>query len=225
MAVGETQDSLSARFAALQAERARNWSAAQLATNAAQRSALLADFDARATISVGEPIGDAPLIDSSGRPLRLADLLGDGPVVLILFRYATCPADNIALPYYDRVLRDAGVRVVAISPQLPDRLDEIRVRHGLSLTVASDPDNRLAGRLGLTFTPIETPSPPPPGWIGDVTGTGTWELPLTSLLILDQDGIVRFAAISPDWLDRVEGDVVSAAIARLRQPALVEEGP
>jgi peroxiredoxin len=215
MATIGTGTSLAARFAALEAERERTWAPAQLAGNRAQRQALREAFAFDRTIGFGDRIADFTLEGTDGRPLRLADLVAGGPAVLLFFRYAECPADNIALPLYDAELADAGVPVVAISPQVPEKLDAIRVRHGLSLTLATDRDNRFARTLGLTFTPLATPEPPPPGWVGEVTGTNSWELPQTAAFIVDRDRIVRFAAISPDWLDRVEPDVILQALDRI----------
>ncbi|UAK26290.1 peroxiredoxin-like family protein [Sphingomonas nostoxanthinifaciens] len=207
---------LASAFAALQKERAASWSAEALAAGAAQRRALVEAFDPARAVQVGDRLPDARLIDVAGGDTSLGAVVANGPAVLILFRYAGCPADNIALPIYDRDLVDAlsaqGVPLVAISPQIPERLAGIRDRHQLKLTVASDPDNRLAGALGLVFTPLQTPAPPPSGWIGEVTGTGTWELPLTSVLIVDAKRAVRFVAVSPDWLDRIEPGAVRAAL-------------
>lgn len=212
----EPRDSLAVQYQRLQAERAASWPPAQLAQNLAQRRALIEAFDPAASVKVGDTLESFVLRDSRGGTLTLDALVADGPAVLIFFRYADCPADNLALPYYDRILFDwlnaAGIVLVAISPQLPERLAAIRARHGLRLIVANDPDNDLARRLGLTFTPLETPSPPPAGWIGEITGTGTWELPQTTALIIDQDRIVRFVAISPDWLDRIEASEILAAL-------------
>lgn len=216
MATIETADSLAARFAALEAERARTWTPEQLAGNRTQRQALRNAFDPERTIRVGDHLTDFALDGRGGETLRLADLVAEGPAVLLFFRYAECPADNIALPLYDAALAGAGVPVVAISPQLPEKRDAIRAKHDLSITLATDRDNRLARELGLTFTPLATPEPPPSGWVGEITGTGTWELPQTAALIVDADRVVRFAAISPDWLDRVEPDVILSALDRIR---------
>jgi peroxiredoxin len=216
LAAGE---SLAAAFASLEAERERSWAPEQLAQNRAQRQALRDSLDVTRVVGVGDRLDDFALGDMAGGALRLSDVVADGPAVLLFFRYAECPADNIALPIYDRglsqPLRAIGVPVVAISPQVPEKLDAIRSRHGLQLTVATDRDNRLARALGLTFIPLATPEPPPAGWIGEITGTGTWELPQTATLIVDRHRVVRFAAISPDWLDRVEPDVIRAALDRI----------
>lgn len=207
-----TGESLAARFAALEAERERDWMPEQLAGNRAQRQALRDAFDPERTVGVGDRLADFTLEVRDEQVLRLTDLVAGGPAVLLFFRYAECPADNLALPLYDSAFSDAGVPVVAISPQVPGKRDAIGARHDLSLTLATDRDNRLARTLGLTFTPLATPEPPPPGWVGEITGTQSWELPQTAALIVDTDQVVRFAAISPDWLDRVEPEAVLAAL-------------
>lgn len=205
-------DTLAARFRALEEERARSWPADRRAANRAQRDALLAAFDSATVPAPGAVLPPATFLLPGGDARSLDQLVADGPAVLILFRFAECPADDIALPHYDRALRDAGHPVVAISPQSPERLAAIATRHGLTLTVASDPGNRFARALGLTFTPLDTPEPPPAGWIGEVTGTGDWALPLTSVLVVDPGRVLRWIAVSPDWLDRAEGAAVRAAL-------------
>jgi peroxiredoxin len=138
--------------------------------------------------------------------------------VLIFFRFAGCPACNLALPYYDRQLLPhlaaAGIPLVAVSPHLPDKgLGDIRTRHALGFPVAADRDNRLGRRFGITFSRGEVPAgQPTPGWIGELTGTGTAELPQPAVLIIDADRIVRFVSISPDWLVRTEAPEILAAL-------------
>lgn len=212
-------DTLAAQFDALQAEREKNWPPERLASNATQRRTLIETFDPDRAVRVGDRLDPFELTAPDGGAITLDRLVANGPAVLVFFRFADCPADNLALPHYDRALLPAldrdRVPLVAISPQLPDRLAAIVTRQSLRLTVASDPDNSLARRLGLVFTPDDTPSPPPSGWIGEVTGTGSWELPLTSVLVIDRDHVARFVAVSPDWLDRIEAADILAAVARV----------
>ncbi|TVV70174.1 peroxiredoxin-like family protein [Sphingomonas solaris] len=215
-------ESLNARFAALHAERFESWEAEKLAKNIAQRAALVAAFDPAAVVQAGDTLPPFTLADDEGRPLSLDDLVADGPAVLVFFRFAGCPACNLALPYYDRQLRPAldaaGIRLVAISPHLPEQgLGEIRRRHALGYTVASDRDNRLGRALGITFSRGEVPEgQPTPGWIGALTGTGTAEFPQPAVILIDRDRTVRFVAVSPDWLDRTEAPEILAAVAGLK---------
>jgi peroxiredoxin len=213
---------LSEQFKALEIEREKSWSPEALRINRDQRRRLVAALGDRRRVQAGDAIGEATLIDVVDGPVALGQLHADGPLVLVFFRFAGCPACNIALPHYDRQLapgvRARGGRLVAISPQVPERLVAIRDRHALSFAVASDPGNALATRLGVTYAfdnasraaAIAAGRP-----IGEVTGTGTWELPMPSVLIVDQAGIVRFAEISPDWLERTEAGPILAVLDAL----------
>ncbi|WP_262329084.1 peroxiredoxin-like family protein [Bosea sp. BH3] len=218
--------SLNEKFRQLEAERETSWSPEALRINREQRQRLVAELGDRGRVQVGDAIGQAALIDVTDGAVALDRLHADGPLVLIFFRFAGCPACNIALPHYDRELapgvRARGARLVAVSPQVPERLVEIRERHGLSFAVASDPGNALAARLGVTYEydgasrAAATAAGRP---IGDVTGTGTWELPMPSVLVIDREGIVRFAEISPGWMDRTEAGAILSALDALASRA------
>ena len=68
----------------------------------------------------GDAVTPFTLIDTAGNPLHLSRLVADGPAVLVFFRFATCPACNIALPHYGEhlapALRAMNVPLVAVSP-------------------------------------------------------------------------------------------------------------
>jgi peroxiredoxin len=215
-------ESLTALFEKLHAERVRSWEPAKLAKNVEQRQRLAAAFDPARVVKVGDQVDDFELIDSDGRTLTLDALVAHGPAALIFFRFAGCPACNLALPYYDRQVRPAleaaGISLVAVSPHLPEKgLGEIRARHALGFPVAADRGNELGRRFGITFSRGEVPAgQPTPGWIGELTGTGTAELPQPAVVIIDSDHIVRFVDISPDWLVRTEAPQILAAADQLR---------
>jgi peroxiredoxin len=205
-------ESLHQLLADLHTERVRTWDPAKLQVNIDQRRELVEAFDPSAVIQAGDTLPPFTLLDVEGGEISRESLLADGPAVLIFFRFAGCPACNIALPFYERnlwpALQSAGIRLVAISPQVPERLIEIKQRHDLGFTVASDPGNALARKLGITYhaNAASRAGGEGPGWIGEVIGTGTWELPQPTLLVVESDGIVSFADVSPDWLVRTEAE-------------------
>ena len=212
---------LNDQYAALHAERVRTMDPVKLAGNIAQRAALVAGFDPAKVVRAGAPAGAFELLDVDGGTLTPETLVADGPAVLVFFRFATCPACNLALPYYQRTLwpqlQAAGIRLVAVSPQVPERLRAIKDRHDLGYTVASDPGNALAARWGIAFEPdAATRGPAAPGWIGEVTGTGSWALPQPTIVVLDRDAVVRFVDVSPDWMVRTESDVILSALDTLQ---------
>lgn len=205
-------ETLKARYAALQAERERSWPPAQLEGNARQRKQLLDRFDPAAVAQPGTALPPLSFVEVGGDTLGLDELTSGGAALFLFFRYAGCPACNIALPYYADALfpglRQRGIPLVALSPQPPLLLREVKTRHDLPFLVATDADNALARLLNISFQPDHRPSSPPAGWIGEVTGTGSWELPQPAFLLVGAGRVLRWLQVSPDWLDRPEAETV-----------------
>jgi peroxiredoxin len=203
--------SLNETLVEFQAKRALTMPADRLKINIDQRRLLVDTADRSAFVKAGDTVQPFALTEVDGQSLTLEALLEDGPLVLIFFRFAGCPVCNVALPYYNQYLapelRRLGATLVGVSPQVPEKLRDIKNRHGLNFLIATDADNALGRRFGILYSfdeasrrvSLESGSP-----IGDVTGTGTWELPMPTVVIIDQSGTVRFADVSPDWLVRTE---------------------
>lgn len=211
-----TVKSLAERFAQLQAEREQSWSAAQLERNAAQRRLLTERDDPQGRPVAGDRLAPFELIDAGGRTAASSDLLADGPVALVFFRFGGCPACNIALPYYDQALRaplaEAGITLLAVSAQIPVDPGPTE-RHGLRFPTYGDPHYALSRRLGLTFFPEDQPAVQPgEAWIGAILGTGSYELTKPAVVVIDPDHLIRFIDVSPDWLSRTEAGTVLGAL-------------
>jgi len=215
-------ESLNRLLADLHAERVATWEPASLQVNIDQRQRLVDEAKPDDYVQVGDELDPFTLLNVEGGELNRELLLADGPAVLIFFRFAGCPACNIALPYYQRQLyprlRELGVPLVAVSPQVPERLVEIKTRHDLQLLVASDPQNNLGRRLGILYSFDEASRKAAlarGNGIGETTGTGTWELPQPTVVVIAQDGTVAFVEVSPDWLVRTEAEPVLAVVEQL----------
>jgi peroxiredoxin len=195
---------------------------AKLQVNIDQRKTLVETADSSKFVKVGDKVEAFSLPEVDGGSVTLDGLLKSGPAVLVFFRFEGCPACNLALPYYQRNLlpglKKLGASLVAVSPQVPERLVEIKKRHSLDFAVASDLGNDLARRFGILYTFDEASqrqslaSGRP---IGDVTGTGTWELPQPTVVVIDRNKVVRFADVHPDWLVRTEAEPVIEAVTKL----------
>ncbi|HCS43842.1 MAG TPA: alkyl hydroperoxide reductase [Pseudomonas sp.] len=215
-------ESLNHLLANLHAERLVTWEPAALQVNIDQRQRLVNEARVDDFVKAGDSLEPFTLLKVEGGSLSRDELLANGPAVLIFFRFAGCPACNIALPYYQRrlypQLQALGVPLVAVSPQVPQKLVEIKTRHHLELQVASDPDNSLGRRLGILYSFDEASRKAALAkgkGIGETTGTGTWELPQPTVVVIAKDGTVAFAEVSPDWLLRTEADPVLRAVEQL----------
>jgi peroxiredoxin len=206
---------------ALHAERLRTWEPAQLQRNIDQRRINVERFDAAAAPRVGETIAPFELEDVEGGMLRSRDLVVGGAAVLVFFRHESCPACNIALPYYHRnlwpTLSSLGVPLVAISPQIPSSLVNVRRRHDFPFRVASDPGARLGRRFGLTFKSEGEPSP-------TSIAQGLAEMTHPAVVVIDGDHVARFVDVTPNWMARTEAPPVIEAVRQALEARLEPAG-
>ena len=197
---------------ALHAERIKTWPAEQLQRNIEQRRLNGERFDRAGAPKVGEVIAPFELESVENVTLRSQDLVKNGPAVLVFFRHESCPACNIALPYYDRnlwpTLSSLGIPLVAVSPQIPGSLINVKNRHSFTFQVATDPGARLGRRFGLTFKSEGEPKP-------ESIAQGLAELTHPAVVVIDREHVVRFVDVTPNWMARTEAEPVIQAVRAL----------
>ncbi|MDR3507358.1 MAG: peroxiredoxin-like family protein [Caulobacteraceae bacterium] len=225
----QPKESVRQILGALHAERLKTMDPAALKINIDQRATLVATADRAGFVKAGDLAAPFTLPEVDGGQLELDALLAKGPVVLIFFRFAGCPACNLALPYYQRnlapALKDPGATLIAVSPQVPERLVDIKRRHDFDFAVASDLGNALGRRFGILYSFDEASKAAAiarGSSIGEVTGAGTWELPMPTVVVIGQDRRVRFADVSPDWMVRTEAEPVIEAVRGLTLASAAE---
>ena len=93
-------------------------------------------------VAVGDKLADFTLPDANGRPVSLGELVADGPAVIVFYRGGWCPYCNLALRAYQAELLPQldrfGARLVAISPQGPEKSLRTKEKAELAFTVLSD---------------------------------------------------------------------------------------
>ena len=168
-------------------------------------------------LPVGAMAPEFTLNDASGRPVRSADLLALGPLVLNFFRGRWCPYCVTEMEawrdLYPR-LRGAGVLLAAISPQTERQSDFMVGQHELPFPVLSDPGCTVAAQFGLAYTI--------PDYHRDyyrsilvnipfVNGEESWRLILPATYVLSPAGRVVHAQAHADFRVRPEPEEVLAA--------------
>ena len=96
---------------------------------------------------------------------------------------------------------------MAVSPELPEHLREIREQRGLAFDVLHDPGGEVASAYGLTFTLPEDLQAVYAGFgldLPTLNGDGAWRLPLPARYIVDATGTIRYARIHADYTTRPE---------------------
>ena len=101
-------------------------------------------------LAPGDLAPDFTLPTDTGEPLRLSDLRGER-VVLYVYPAAMTPGCTTqACDFRDSLasLRAAGVRVVGISPDPPEKLAAFREKERLNFPLVSDTDKSVLKALG-----------------------------------------------------------------------------
>jgi peroxiredoxin len=170
-------------------------------------------------LHVGDEAPDFTLPDAFGRTVRLGDLLDQGPVVLTFYRGAWCPYCNLqlrglqaALPAIER----EGTRLVAVTPQRPDKSREQVERDGYRFEILSDLDDRVMKTYRLYF---EVPSDLSDVYgrllsldLGEYNGEGRYVLPVPATFVIDREGVIRAAYANVDYRMRMEPAAIVAAL-------------
>jgi peroxiredoxin len=161
-------------------------------------------------LPVGATAPEFTLKDATGRPIRSADLLALGPLVIKFFRGRWCPYCITELEawrdLHDR-LREAGALLVAMSPQTQRQSDFMVGQHTLPFPVLSDPGCAVAEKFGLAYTI--------PDYHRDyyrsvlvnipfINGDQSWRLVLPATYVLARDGRVVYAEAHADFRVRPE---------------------
>jgi peroxiredoxin Q/BCP len=101
-------------------------------------------------LTPGQPAPDFDLPDADGQHVSLMAFRGH-PVVLYFYPAALTPGCTTqACDFRDNldVLKGAGMAVVGISPDPPEKLRKFREVHGLPFPLLSDPDRRVLEAYG-----------------------------------------------------------------------------
>ena len=113
------------------------------------------------TLPQGSPAPEFELADQDGKPVRLRELLLEGPVVLFFYPAALtagCTRESCHFRDLDAEFRAAGARVVGISADPVDRQHEFAGRNRLPFPLLSDPDGLVATAYGVRrryVTPVK----------------------------------------------------------------------
>jgi len=186
-------------------------------------AALEASGIAETVLREGDTAPDFELPDALGRPVRLGDLLADGPVILSFYRGQWCPFCNLELRALQAALTDveaAGASLVAISPNNPDTSLTTVEKHGLQFPVLSDHDNLVAKQFNLVYEMTEenvTVYRRHGRDVAAMNGSDKWELPIPATYVIDRDRIIRYAFVDLNHRRRAEPSVVVAVAAQLSQ--------
>jgi peroxiredoxin Q/BCP len=101
-------------------------------------------------VAVGDAAPAFELVSDAGDTVRLADFKGKRVIVYFYPKADTpgCTKQACAIQDLGPQIQDAGVTVIGISPDPPEKLAKFRAKYGLEFLLLSDPDHEVAAAYG-----------------------------------------------------------------------------
>jgi peroxiredoxin len=173
---------------------------------------------------VGEPMPGFLMPDETGRLTSLEELIANAPVAIAFHRGHWCPYCRLNLvglaEAQDAIL---PARLVAISAETQKYTREIKAESGANFPILTDIGCGYVLSLGLAVWVDDAMSAliAAAGWdIPEYQGQSGWILPIPSVFVVGQDGLIKSRHIDPDYRRRLEiSDLIAAARAALGTPA------
>lgn len=182
------------------------------------------------TLKAGSKAPSFVLPDANtGRPVRSADLLALGPVLIKFFRGRWCPYCVTELEIWRDLyaeVRARGALLVAISPQTVRQNAFLVQQHELPFPVLSDAGAEVAAEFGVAYTvppaqrryfqSILVNIPFANAGLNYHTATEqSWRLPLPATFLLRPDNTIAYAEAHADFRVRPEPADVLAVLRTL----------
>ena len=186
---------------------------------------LIASGQAERALKAGMRAPEFTLPDAHGAPVRSADLLKKGPLVLTFYRGVWCPFCNMDLQALEEAANDIralGASLVAISPQTAPNRRKSERENELSFPILSDHGNALADQFGLRFQLPDDLIAVYKGFGNDLAvgnGEDSWTLPMPARYVIGTDGVIAYAEVNADYTRRPDPSELLPVLQRLKVDA------
>lgn len=168
-------------------------------------------------LMIGQPIPSGPVMTVEAQPFNLQDAAKEQRLAIIYYRGGWCPYCTMQLKQltmiYDE-LNSMGYKILAISPDRPEKLRESLKKGPLSFTLLSDSSMKTAMAFGIAFKVDEPTLKVLEGYdldIEEASGQTHHLLPVPSVFLVGRDGIIDFVYANPDYTVRLDPKVLLAA--------------
>lgn len=153
---------------------------------------------------IGEKIPMLQLQDAAGKNFDLNKAVATKPTILIFYRGGWCPFCSKQMAGLQEILPDLekqGYQLLAISTDSPKGLSQSLTKEKLSYTLLSDADLNATKQFGLAYKA-------PKAYWEMLPKTSDQKnidllLPVPSVFIIDQKGIIQFEYINIDFKKRL----------------------
>lgn len=105
-------------------------------------------------LKVGDKVPDGVVRTLEGKEIKFRSTLKGSKTVVVFYRGSWCPFCNRQLAELEGIkgeLKELGYQIIAISPDVPERLKEATDKNKLDFTLLSDSKSELLQKFGVAF--------------------------------------------------------------------------
>lgn len=168
-------------------------------------------------IKISEKVPKANVRNLEGELINLQDVVQEKPTILIFYRGGWCPYCNLQLADLNKIenqILELGYQLVAVSIDKPEKLKESLDKHKLNYILLSDSKAEASIAFGLAFYVADDYNKMLLSHnmsLEEASGEKHHILPVPAVFIVDQEGIVQFEYVNPDYKIRLDGDILLKA--------------
>ena len=172
------------------------------------------------------PDEDAPMfsaVDAGNNTFSLEEALNEGPVVLIFYRGFWCPVCNEHLGQIQdslQMIEERGVKVIAVSPEKPEYLDEMADKTGAEFTLLYDEGYIISNAFDVTFKPKTMQLFTYNNFLGaklkETHSDDSQRLPIPATYLIGQDGKIAWRQFDADYKNRSSVKEILSAIDKIQ---------
>lgn len=166
----------------------------------------------------GMTLPDASVQTAKGKHTSLQALTRGKKSLLIFYRGGWCPYCNAQLQGLQKIenkLQDLGIQIIAISPDAPASAEKTQTDKALAYQLISDSRFEAAEALGIGFLTSEKTTRAYKNKMGVLRKNSKGEdrvaLPVPAVFLVDEDGLIHFEYINPNFRVRVEPELILTA--------------
>lgn len=170
----------------------------------------------------GQMLPEVNLYNLDDKPVSLKSIISEQPTVIIFYRGGWCPYCNAQLAGLKNIeekVVELGYQIIAISPDSPTRLKEQALESDFKVQLFSDKDFAVSSEFGIGFFLPDDMASKYRNKLGvefvALDGTSKVALPVPAVYIADQEGLVHFNYVNPNYSVRVSPELLYQAARTL----------
>lgn len=168
-------------------------------------------------ILINSVIPDVNLKTTDGATISLREKVAEKPTLLVFYRGGWCPYCSrhmMDLQKIETNILELGYQVLAISPDRPEELSKSINKGELTYTLLSDSPMDVSTAFGIAYKMDEKAVARYKEVGIDLEKSSGYDhhlLPVPAVFIVDQEGVVKFTYVNPNYRERINGEVLLTA--------------